>query len=322
MKKILSVLSICFLVLASLCLTACGEKQNATSVMTMSVNPSVQFVLDQNNKVMNVTSTNADGEKLIANVNFKGKTADEASKLFVQITTELSASGNLNTNIVGGNGTEVTISISAEEETAKIKELKEKVQNSVNQYFKDNGIIAGAKVVSQDIVDAINNYGKQVEDVSKKTYAEAISYANQIAGDLDEISYNLQNTAMEAINSIKQAYQTTIDTLDGLIEKTETALKNSELLSKEAKADLQKKLNEYKKQYNDTKAKIEKEIDNKIAEFKQQSKDALNKLKTEVNDAVNKGKKVLETHKAEFEKNKEAIIKQIEDFQKSLVSVQ
>ena len=67
MKKILSALSICLVVLCSFFLTACGEqKSTPTSVMTMSVNPEVQFVLDQNNKVVNVTATNEDGEKLIA----------------------------------------------------------------------------------------------------------------------------------------------------------------------------------------------------------------------------------------------------------------
>lgn len=313
MKKILSVLSICFVVLASLCLSACGENQTATSVMTMSVNPEVQFVLDQNNKVMNVTATNEDGEKLIANVNFKGKTADEASKLFVQISTEL---GKINVNT---KGTEVTISISAKSDTAKIEELKTKVQNSVNQYFKDNGIIAGAKVVKQDIVDAINKYGKQAEDFSKKSFEEAVNYANELAEDLDKISYSMRNDVLSAIEIVKNSYKSIMDTCEKTINDMQELLKNSEL-PKVLKDTYTKQLNEAKKQLNETKAKIEAEIDAKVKEFQESSKAALDALKAEVDKTVTAGKKIVDTHKKAFLENKETIKKLIEDYQTQLIN--
>lgn len=321
MKKILSALSICLVVLCSFFLTACGEqKSTPTSVMTMSVNPEVQFVLDQNNKVVNVTATNEDGEKLIALINFKGKTADEASKLFVQISTELSANGTLKTDIVNGKGTQISIYISAEKETEKIKELKTKVQNSVNQYFKDNGIIAGAKIVEKDIKDAINNYGKQVEDLSKKSYAELVSYANELARDLENISYEVQNSAMEIINQVKNSFKDLVDSAEKTIDDLNTLLENNKLLAKDEKAKLQKQLNDAKQNLINLKNQIQEEINTKLKDLKNQGKQAIETLKAELNTAISNGKELLKAHKDEFNKHKVEIIKQIESFQVSLLS--
>lgn len=73
-------------------------KQEAESVMALSVNPGVQFVLDQNNKVMSVNATSEAGQALMAKVQFVGKDANDAAKLFVQIATE---AGYIEANTTG-----------------------------------------------------------------------------------------------------------------------------------------------------------------------------------------------------------------------------
>ena len=72
---------------------------------------------------------------------------------------------------------------------------------------------------------------KQVEDLSKKSYAELVSYANELARDLENISYDVQNSAMEIINQVKNSFkdlvdsaEKTIDDLKGQVSKLKKTL--------------------------------------------------------------------------------------------------
>ena len=79
--------------------------KTATTIMTCSVNPSVQFKINANNKVMDVVATNDDGQKLIVKGEFIGLSAEDAAQLFVELSTE---AGYIN---VSTQGTEVSINL-------------------------------------------------------------------------------------------------------------------------------------------------------------------------------------------------------------------
>jgi hypothetical protein len=88
-KVVTSVLCAALLGFSAFSLTSCGNGgggADATTVMNVSLNPEVEFVLDANNKVVSVNALNEDGNLVIsasAFENIEGKTAEEAAKLVI-----------------------------------------------------------------------------------------------------------------------------------------------------------------------------------------------------------------------------------------------
>jgi hypothetical protein len=71
----------------------CGDKGKADekTIMNVSLNPEVEFVLDSNNKVVSVNALNEEGNLVIsaeAFENVEGKSAEEAAQLFVKVSAE------------------------------------------------------------------------------------------------------------------------------------------------------------------------------------------------------------------------------------------
>ena len=97
MKKLTSLLIVLVLVVGVVCaFAACQPKDKPTTVMNISLNPQVEFVLDGNGRVLTVNALNEDGNLIIASADFQDKTAEEAAKLFVEVAHELGflVSGN------------------------------------------------------------------------------------------------------------------------------------------------------------------------------------------------------------------------------------
>lgn len=61
-----------------------NTKDDQTTVMNMSINPEVEFILDKDNKVVSVSAKNDEGNFIIAKASFEGMSAEEAAKLFCQ----------------------------------------------------------------------------------------------------------------------------------------------------------------------------------------------------------------------------------------------
>lgn len=287
-----------------------NNDKNAKAVMECSVNPSVQFVLNSSNKVVGVNVLNEDGEKIVANVNFEGKSAEEAAKLFVELSTE---AGHINVNT---EGTTVNINIYAEN-TKDFEALKENITNNVNKYFSENGIIAGAITnISNDLKATLNNLKVSSKEYADKTTDEILKLINSTTDELKDTSVTLRADLMNAIEVVKTSLSKTIDTLTesitALQEKIEK-LENSEL-----KTNLQKQLDEAKKQLKEAKAELEKKINAEVEKIQNQSKEILEKAKTAMKEAQEVGKEVLKNHKDAFQKDKELIERKIKEYQDSL----
>ncbi len=92
-KKIVSfVLSACLALPATMLLTGCDGHDDNT-VMNVSLNPSVEFILDSNDKVVSVNAKNEEGNLILsAQANgeqFVGKDASSAVKLFASYSKEM-----------------------------------------------------------------------------------------------------------------------------------------------------------------------------------------------------------------------------------------
>ena len=90
MKKILSALCVMALCLCVvLPLAACNTAEEQKQVMTVELNPSLEFILDGKNKVVSVNANNEDGNLILSaqtqDKQFVGSTSEQAMQLYISI---------------------------------------------------------------------------------------------------------------------------------------------------------------------------------------------------------------------------------------------
>lgn len=169
MKSKLLSLTLCLCMLIGMALPLSSCKKNAQppegtyTRMTVDINPSVEFMVDDQNKVVSVTALNDDGSILIAGEAFVGKTPEEATQLVLQLATD---TGYLVKGDITVENTEdsqkVTISVSGNSEYAE--KLRQDVQKKAEKFLKDNKITATVE----------NAAAKTVEELRKMVVADGI----------------------------------------------------------------------------------------------------------------------------------------------------
>ncbi len=141
MKKIFSILlCVALLVGAIATLVACDDTKKTdapTTVMNLSLNPEVEFVLDGNDVVLSANALNEEGNMILASANFVGLSADAAAELFVSISRETGFIVKGNANIAGN---EIEIEISGDVKAAE--ELFNQVKTKVQTYLSAENITA------------------------------------------------------------------------------------------------------------------------------------------------------------------------------------
>lgn len=129
-KRLLLAISYVIIVLLSVfTITACG-KEDTTKVMSLSLNPEIEFILDKNNKVVTVNAMNDEGNYIAATVEFKGLSAEEAAKEFVEAVKD---NGFLIEGEVSASENQLEISVSGE----NAKKLYDNVKSSINNFLAD-----------------------------------------------------------------------------------------------------------------------------------------------------------------------------------------
>jgi len=132
-KKILSILLAAAMLVPSILMTGCGAPatppEGTYTRMTVDINPSVEFMIDDENKVVSVTALNDDGSILIAGEAFVGKTPEEAAELMVTLAGE---TGYLVGGSVEAGENEVKISISGDSRGAIYYTTNGAVPNPAN----------------------------------------------------------------------------------------------------------------------------------------------------------------------------------------------
>lgn len=133
MKKSFKFLSIALAgVMTSGLFAACGQQENAektaASYVSVDVNPSVSFVLDEDDKVLSVIAENEDAQVLIYEENFEGLTVEKAVEKLADLAVEL---GYLNEENRGVN-------ITAEGEV-QLEEIKTSLQSAFTAAVEEAG---------------------------------------------------------------------------------------------------------------------------------------------------------------------------------------
>ena len=177
MKKLLTALLVTLLAfVGAFGVVACSkENADASEVkrMTIDINPSVEFILDAENKVVSVTGLNDDGDLLISGEIIVGKTADEAAKYIVKLATD---AGFI---VEGDEENAVSISISGKEK--EVEELYKKVENKVNAFLNSEGVAATLKKVDAVKIDVLKEMVAKcypeltAEEINAKTEEELLN---------------------------------------------------------------------------------------------------------------------------------------------------
>ena len=135
-KRLVSLLALSFclviaLVIGTVALINLNGKKVAKnySIVQLDTNPSIEMVVDENNKVVSLRGLNDEGKMIICDEELQNLDLDQAIKEIIRIETEL---GYL---VVGSSENEITITISAE--TSKIEESLHALANDAVNTFKE-----------------------------------------------------------------------------------------------------------------------------------------------------------------------------------------
>ena len=277
-------LCLCLLIGMALPLASCKKSEptppeGTYTRMTVDINPSVEFMVDDQNKVVSVTALNDDGSILIAGEAFVGKTPEEATRMVVSLATD---AGYLVKGEIHVENTDesqkVEISVSGNSDYAK--ELAKNVKSDVEKYLKDNKITATVESVKAKTLDEMRKVviedglftEDEVKDMTEEQLYKAlaagrIETAQLLTAEMREAYYRAkdykisfvekQATAdiisgmgatykvlMSGYSTALAAYSTSIDTLDALryslLVDPESAYQKALASLRDAKEDLLK----------------------------------------------------------------------------------
>lgn len=347
------------LVIAAGIIVLCIPKDEPSKVMQVDINPSCQFVLNKNNRVVSVNCLNDDAQIVLQGTDFVGMTAEQAAQALVKISTEagyikVDAQGNVST-ANGASSVNITLSVGTDVDTEK---LQKSIVDSVNKYFDENGIIYGAicsKV--EGFENALNQLSVDAKDFANKTEAEMLELMGKTSKELEGIALENRDKFYSKYNELKkqfdvqkledaitkiqaqvddaqklvdeyqaevQKYKKSIDELpDGVLkDQAKSAYDNANNLLKSAKdslKELNKKLDEAKKNLKDTMNKLEAELDKTIKTLEEESKKVYEEAKKVLQQKYDDTKELLKQHKDYFEQNKEEIKQKIEQYRTKLI---
>lgn len=217
MKKRIVCLSMAIITLLSLLgLVSCGNlepEEGTVTRMTVDINPSVEFMLDDENKVVSVTALNDDGSILIVGESFIGKTPEEAVELMVSIAAE---TGYLVEGNVAANENTVRISVSGD--TKYAEKLLKDVEKAASDTLKEldiNGQI--------EKVEALNSEALRTLALSTSLYTE-----EELAAMTDDqlyavIAQGRVETALLLTEEMRNAYYSAKEYEISFAEREEVA---------------------------------------------------------------------------------------------------
>lgn len=176
MKKIITIMLALVMTLGLvLSVSACSPSEEGTKVMTVELNPQVEFILDSNDKVVSVNAINDEGNYVIAKAQFVGMSADEALNAFLKISVE---DGFLLEGEINAGENNVTISITGED----AQKVYEEVTQKAKEFIKSLDMVDVTvefnfePITKEDIEALVADCMRElnVEEIKAKTQAELI----------------------------------------------------------------------------------------------------------------------------------------------------
>lgn len=181
-------------------LAGCGGGDGeAAARMQVDINPSVEFILDADDKVLSVTALNDDGALIIAGEAFVGKTAEDAVELMASISTD---AGYLVKGELSAGQDGITVSITGDEEAAQ--KLYDDVKAGVDAFLEKSGIDAAVERGEALKLDALRDL-VQAADPTLSDEEVAAMTEEQL---LNALKISRIETAQLLTEELRAAYNT------------------------------------------------------------------------------------------------------------------
>lgn len=146
MFKKLGSLALAAIVLVSL--AACSDLQDTKAegiYVSIDINPSVEFIINEEDIVESYNLLNEDAQILCADVDFIGMTIEDASELFIQLATE---AGFID---VDSEDNAILITVIGEDDSELILEIQERIRTRANAFMARNNI--SAEIFTEDFTN-------------------------------------------------------------------------------------------------------------------------------------------------------------------------
>ncbi len=255
MKKIFLSITL----LAIIFLAACAEPtltdetptynpEDASTVMTIDINPSITFTLDEDGVITGYVLSNEDAEIVAADLSFIGLTYEAALELFLDSAIE---TGYVDVTR-SDNVVVVSLTSSAEED---LESLRASVQSRIQTYLDNKGVQAAVEdgaAYYEDIQATADDYDISVghviliraamrndetltfdealatdREVLRETlYADFESQLNEYQSEREEEAAQIKDDIKELVQARIQEYRDAVDSGDETPPQTREELRN------------------------------------------------------------------------------------------------
>ena len=196
--------------------TSCSNakpEEGGVTRMTVDINPSVEFMIDEQNKVVSVTALNDDGSILIVGEAFVGKTPEEAIEMMVRLASDTGY-------LVQGNveASENTVKISVSGDSKYAEQLKKDITEKANDTLKALDINGKVEKVEALKIDALRQMA-----LSTSLYTEEEISAMDEGQLYKVISAGRIETALLLTEEMRSAYYSAKEYTISFAHREETA---------------------------------------------------------------------------------------------------
>ena len=215
-KRLISIFLLCTLFLTAISFTSCSNakpEEGSVTRMTVDINPSVEFMIDDQNKIVSVTALNDDGSILIVGEAFVGKTPEEAIEMMVTLASDTGY-------LVQGNveASENTVKISVSGDSKYAEQLKKDITKKANDTLKALDINGTVEKVEALEIDALRQMA-----LSTSLYTEEEISAMDEDQLYKVISAGRIETALLLTEEMRSAYYSAKEYKISFAEREETA---------------------------------------------------------------------------------------------------
>lgn len=214
--RLRSIFLLCATLFVALSLASCSKampEEGSVTRMTVDINPSVEFMIDDQNKILSVTALNDDGSILIVGETFIGKTPEEAVEMMVTLASETGY-------LVSGNAqmTENTVKVSVSGDSKYAEQLMKDISKKADAVLKELDIPGQVEKAEALKIDALREMA-----LATSLYTEE-ELSTMDEGQLCKvISAGRVETALLLTEEMREAYYTAKEYEISFAQREETA---------------------------------------------------------------------------------------------------
>jgi hypothetical protein len=214
--RLRSIFLLCATLFVALSLASCSKampEEGSVTRMTVDINPSVEFMIDDQNKILSVTALNDDGSILIVGETFIGKTPEEAVEMMVTLASETGY-------LVSGNAqmTENTVKVSVSGDSKYAEQLMKDISKKADAVLKELDIPGQVEKAEALKIDALREMA-----LATSLYTEEELSAMDEGQLCKVISAGRVETALLLTEEMREAYYTAKEYEISFAQREETA---------------------------------------------------------------------------------------------------